>query len=71
MAVRGPTRQMTYDAVVSGSFTDPEYGAVGLAEAEAVRDHDIAAGIARYDDMVRPLADGPARWSRLGPDEEP
>ena len=57
-AVRGPTRQPEYDVVPSGSFTDPEYGTVGLTEDQAARDHDIAVGIASYDDLVRPVADG-------------
>jgi pyruvate/2-oxoglutarate dehydrogenase complex dihydrolipoamide dehydrogenase (E3) component len=57
-AVRGPIRQPGYDVVPSGSFTDPEYGTVGLTEDQAARDHDIAVGIASYDDLVRPVADG-------------
>jgi pyruvate/2-oxoglutarate dehydrogenase complex dihydrolipoamide dehydrogenase (E3) component len=57
-AVRGPSRQMAYEAVPTGSFTDPEYGSVGLTEDQAARDHDTAVGIARYDDLVRPVADG-------------
>ena len=57
-AVRGPTRQPGHDVVPSGSFTDPEYGTVGLTEDQAAGDHDIAVGIARYDDLVRPVADG-------------
>jgi pyruvate/2-oxoglutarate dehydrogenase complex dihydrolipoamide dehydrogenase (E3) component len=57
-AVRGPTRQMTYEAVPSGSFTDPEYGSVGMTESQAAGEHDIAVGIARYDDLMRPVADG-------------
>jgi pyruvate/2-oxoglutarate dehydrogenase complex dihydrolipoamide dehydrogenase (E3) component len=44
--------------VPSGSFTDPEYGRVGLTEAQAAEQHDVAVGIARYDDLVRPVADG-------------
>ena len=44
--------------VPSGSFTDPEYGTVGLTEDQAAGDHDIAVGIARYDNLVRPVADG-------------
>jgi pyruvate/2-oxoglutarate dehydrogenase complex dihydrolipoamide dehydrogenase (E3) component len=59
-AVRGPTRRPDYEVVPSGSFTDPEYGAVGLTEPQAARDHDIAVGIARYDDLLRPVADGHA-----------
>lgn len=57
-AVRGPSRRMAYEAVPSGSFTDPEYGSVGMTEDQAARDHDSAVGIARYDDLVRPVADG-------------
>jgi pyruvate/2-oxoglutarate dehydrogenase complex dihydrolipoamide dehydrogenase (E3) component len=56
-AVRGPTRRPDYTAVPSGSFTDPEYGTVGLTEAQAAEDHEIAVGIAWYDDLVRPVAD--------------
>jgi pyruvate/2-oxoglutarate dehydrogenase complex dihydrolipoamide dehydrogenase (E3) component len=57
-AVSGPARQMVHDVVPSGSFTDPEYGTVGLTEDQAAGDHDIAVGIARYDDLIRPVADG-------------
>jgi pyruvate/2-oxoglutarate dehydrogenase complex dihydrolipoamide dehydrogenase (E3) component len=57
-AVRGPHREASHDVVPSGSFTDPEYGSVGLTEAEARRAHDVAVGIARYDDLLRPVADG-------------
>jgi pyruvate/2-oxoglutarate dehydrogenase complex dihydrolipoamide dehydrogenase (E3) component len=57
-AVLGPSRQAIYDVVPSGSFTDPEYGRVGLTEAEAGRDHDIVVGVARYGNMLRPVADG-------------
>jgi pyruvate/2-oxoglutarate dehydrogenase complex dihydrolipoamide dehydrogenase (E3) component len=57
-AILGPTRHATYDVVPSGSFTDPEYGRVGLTEAQAAERHDVIAGIARYDDLLRPVADG-------------
>jgi pyruvate/2-oxoglutarate dehydrogenase complex dihydrolipoamide dehydrogenase (E3) component len=57
-AILGPTRQATYDVVPSGSFTDPEYGRVGLTETQAADHHDIVTGIARYDDLLRPVADG-------------
>lgn len=57
-AVHGPTRQLEYDVVPSGSFTDPEYGSVGMTEHQAAGDHDIAVGTAHYDDLVRPVADG-------------
>ena len=57
-AILGPARRATYDVVPSGSFTDPEYGRVGLTETQAAQRHDIVTGIARYDDLVRPHADG-------------
>jgi len=57
-AIRGATRQATYDVVPSGSFTDPEYGRVGLTEAQAAEQHEVMVGIARYDDLLRPVADG-------------
>ena len=57
-AVHGPVRRPAYDAVPSGSFTDPEYGAVGLTEREASRHYNIAVGVAHYDDLLRPVADG-------------
>jgi pyruvate/2-oxoglutarate dehydrogenase complex dihydrolipoamide dehydrogenase (E3) component len=57
-ALLGATRPATYEVVPSGSFTDPEYGRVGLTETEAVRQHDTVVGIARYDDLLRPVADG-------------
>jgi pyruvate/2-oxoglutarate dehydrogenase complex dihydrolipoamide dehydrogenase (E3) component len=57
-AVLGPARQATHDVVPSGSFTDPEYGRVGLTEAQAAQDHDVVVGVARYDDLLRPVADG-------------
>ena len=57
-AIAGATRQASYDVVPSGSFTDPEYGRVGLTEAQAAEQHDVVVGIARYDDLLRPVADG-------------
>jgi pyruvate/2-oxoglutarate dehydrogenase complex dihydrolipoamide dehydrogenase (E3) component len=57
-AVTGSNRQVTYHAVPSASFTDPEYGRVGLTEAEAGQDHEIEIGVAYYDDLLRPVADG-------------
>jgi pyruvate/2-oxoglutarate dehydrogenase complex dihydrolipoamide dehydrogenase (E3) component len=57
-AVEGPTRQATYDVVPRASFTDPEYGGVGLTEVEAAADNDIVVGVARYHDLLRPVADG-------------
>jgi pyruvate/2-oxoglutarate dehydrogenase complex dihydrolipoamide dehydrogenase (E3) component len=57
-ALLGATRPATYEVVPSGSFTDPEYGRVGLTEPEAAQQHDTVVGVARYDDLLRPIADG-------------
>ena len=57
-AVLGPRRQVVHDIVPAGSFTDPEYGSVGLTEELARARYDCAVGVARYEDMLRPVADG-------------
>ena len=57
-AIEGPSRQISYEVVPSASFTDPEYGSVGLTEAEATARCDVVVGVARYDDLLRPVADG-------------
>ena len=57
-AVLGPARKATDEVVASASFTDPEYGRVGLTETAAARGHDVVTGIARYVDLLRPVADG-------------
>jgi pyruvate/2-oxoglutarate dehydrogenase complex dihydrolipoamide dehydrogenase (E3) component len=57
-AVLGTRRRFDHEVVPTASFTDPEYGSVGLTEAQARARHDCTVGIARYDDLVRPVADG-------------
>ncbi len=57
-AVLGTHRTFTHDAVPTGSFTDPEFGSVGLTEAEATDRFECEVAVMRYDDMVRPVADG-------------
>jgi pyruvate/2-oxoglutarate dehydrogenase complex dihydrolipoamide dehydrogenase (E3) component len=57
-AVLGPTRQTSYYGIPSASYTDPEYGSVGLTEPDAIGQYDIEVGVARYDELVRPIADG-------------
>jgi dihydrolipoamide dehydrogenase len=41
-----------------GSFTDPEYGHIGMTEAEARRSHDIVVGRVRFDETTRTIIDG-------------
>jgi dihydrolipoamide dehydrogenase len=57
-AVLGARRRIVHDIVPTGSFTDPEYAGVGLTEAEARQRYDCAVGVARYEDLLRPVADG-------------
>jgi pyruvate/2-oxoglutarate dehydrogenase complex dihydrolipoamide dehydrogenase (E3) component len=57
-AVLGPRRRIGHEVVPVGSFTDPEYGSVGLTEDQARARCDCAVAIARYDDLLRPVADG-------------
>ena len=57
-AVLGPRRRVVHEIVPGGSFTDPEYGSVGLTEEQARSRYDCAVAVARYEDMLRPVADG-------------
>jgi pyruvate/2-oxoglutarate dehydrogenase complex dihydrolipoamide dehydrogenase (E3) component len=57
-AVLGTADVISYDVIPSGSFTDPEYGRVGLTEAAAAASTDVVVGIARYSELLRPVADG-------------
>jgi pyruvate/2-oxoglutarate dehydrogenase complex dihydrolipoamide dehydrogenase (E3) component len=56
-AVLGTRRQFSHEIVPTGSFTDPEYGSVGLTEAQARERYDCAVAVVRYDDLVRPVVD--------------
>ena len=49
---------MLHEIVPAGSFTDPEYGSVGLTEAQARARYDCAVAVARYEDLLRPVVDG-------------
>jgi dihydrolipoamide dehydrogenase len=57
-AVLGSRRRVVHDVVPVGSFTDPEYGSVGLTEEQARTRYDCAVAVAHYDDLLRPVADG-------------
>jgi pyruvate/2-oxoglutarate dehydrogenase complex dihydrolipoamide dehydrogenase (E3) component len=57
-AVLGPHRRVGHEIVPAGSFTDPEYGSVGLTEEQARTRYDCVVAVARYEDMLRPVADG-------------
>jgi dihydrolipoamide dehydrogenase len=57
-AVLGPRRKVAHKVVPTGSFTDPEYGSVGLTEEQARTRYHCTVAVARYEDMLRPVADG-------------
>ena len=59
-AVLGTRRHVNHDIVPAGSFTDPEYGSVGLSEEQARERYDCAVAVVRYVDLLRPVADGRA-----------
>ena len=56
-AVMGTSRRNSHEIVPTGSFTDPEYGSVGLTEEEARARFDCEVAIVRYDDLLRPVVD--------------
>jgi pyruvate/2-oxoglutarate dehydrogenase complex dihydrolipoamide dehydrogenase (E3) component len=56
-AVMGTRRRNLHEIVPTGSFTDPEYGSVGLTEEEARARYDCEVAIVRYDDLLRPVVD--------------
>jgi pyruvate/2-oxoglutarate dehydrogenase complex dihydrolipoamide dehydrogenase (E3) component len=56
--VLGTRRRFAHDVVPTGSFTDPEYGSIGLTESEARARYECTVGVVRYEDLLRPVADG-------------
>jgi pyruvate/2-oxoglutarate dehydrogenase complex dihydrolipoamide dehydrogenase (E3) component len=59
-AVLGPGQLRGHDLVPHGGFTDPEYGSVGLTEAQARARHDIAVATVPYAEIDRAVIDGHA-----------
>lgn len=59
-AVLGPHRRAVRGIVPAGSFTDPEYASVGLTEEQARARYQcgVAVAVARYENLLRPVADG-------------
>jgi pyruvate/2-oxoglutarate dehydrogenase complex dihydrolipoamide dehydrogenase (E3) component len=54
-ALLGVRGRADIEIVPTGSFTDPEYGSVGLTEAQARERYDCAVAVARYDSLARPV----------------
>ena len=44
--------------ILLGSFTEPEYARVGLAEAKARETHDVVIAVMRFDQTARTIIDG-------------
>ncbi|HXW19289.1 MAG TPA: hypothetical protein VEK35_02175, partial [Roseiarcus sp.] len=59
-ATLGARRRVAHEIVPTDSFTDPEYGGVGLTEAEARARYDCLAAVVRYDTLARPVIDARA-----------
>jgi dihydrolipoamide dehydrogenase len=57
-AVRGVGSRQSHSIVPHGGFTDPEYGSVGLTEAAAQKEYDVATAVVEYKDMDRAVIDG-------------
>jgi dihydrolipoamide dehydrogenase len=58
-AILGPARRHRHKIVPHGGFTDPEYGSVGLTEAQAQTVEDgCAVAVVPYADLDRAVIDG-------------
>jgi len=57
-AARGATSTVGEGVTPIGSFTDPEYGQVGLTEAQARARYDVLATRVRFDGTTRTIIDG-------------
>ncbi|NJM08105.1 NAD(P)/FAD-dependent oxidoreductase [Candidatus Gracilibacteria bacterium] len=57
-AVLGRRRLHEHRVVPNGGFTDPEYGSVGLTEAQAREQHEVAVATVDYAVLDRAVIDG-------------
>ena len=57
-AVSGTLRRYEHRIVPHGGFTDPEYGSVGMTEAQARAEHDVTVAVVPYTELDRPVIDG-------------
>jgi pyruvate/2-oxoglutarate dehydrogenase complex dihydrolipoamide dehydrogenase (E3) component len=57
-AVRGTALARAEGPFPIAGFTDPGYGHVGMAEAEARAKHDIVVGMVRFTETARHIIDG-------------
>ncbi len=65
-AVEGLKYPLQYDLIPMGSFTDPEYAQIGLTEAAASEQYDIAVATVGFDEYPRSIIDGhPAGFCKM------
>jgi pyruvate/2-oxoglutarate dehydrogenase complex dihydrolipoamide dehydrogenase (E3) component len=65
-AVLGRRRVHEHRVVPHGGFTDPEYGSVGMTEAQASEQHDVTVATVPYADLDRALIDSRSEgWCKL------
>ena len=57
-AILGSARKTEHKLIPHGAFTDPEYGGVGLTEAQAREQGDPVVAVVPYADMDRAVIDG-------------
>jgi pyruvate/2-oxoglutarate dehydrogenase complex dihydrolipoamide dehydrogenase (E3) component len=57
-AVLGVGARLKHQIVPHGGFTDPEYGGVGLTEAQARKEYDVEVAEVPYGDLDRAVIDG-------------
>jgi dihydrolipoamide dehydrogenase len=57
-AIRGPSMKIGDQVCPIGSFTDPEYAHVGMAEAKARESHNVVVAVVRFDSSTRAIIDG-------------
>ena len=57
-AVCGLTISLGDQVSPTGSFTEPEYGQVGLTEAMARKEHDVVVATMSFDETARTIIDG-------------
>ena len=57
-AILGSQRDFRHLIVPHGGFTDPEYGSVGLTEAQARAEGEVAVAVVPFTDLDRAVIDG-------------
>ena len=60
-AVLGLGQHQKHELVPHGGFTDPEYGGIGMTEAQARAAEDCAVAVVPYSDLDRAVIDGHTR----------